>query len=57
MDKETIEAGEKMRETFCRAINYAIDCDNPRLFLDLWRSGQWDQIKQTYPDYELPEIF
>lgn len=36
-----------------RAINFALDL--PRClvadFLETWRDGAWDEIKQAYPEY------
>lgn len=52
--EECFEVAAEAIGGFNDAINYAIECDDPKCFLTLWREGCWPELTREYPDFELP---
>lgn len=46
----------KQNNAFNAAINFAIDDDEPALFLRTWREGDWETIRNEWPAFDLAEI-
>lgn len=47
---------EQMQQDFNDAINFAITDDEPRAFLMAWREGDWETLRNEWPDFKLPSI-
>jgi len=43
-------------QAFNDAIDFAIQCDEPALFLITWREGDWITLRNEWPDFKLPPM-
>jgi hypothetical protein len=54
-----VMALEDMQEGFNAAINFALDeteqVEDTRLFLSMWREGDWSAIDETFPEFEISD--
>lgn len=48
-----------MQEDYNAAINFALDeteqVEDTRLFLSMWREGDWSAIDETFPEFEISD--
>lgn len=43
-------------EDFRTAIDFAIADDEPALFLRAWREGDWQTLREEWPEFKLPPM-
>lgn len=46
----------QIQADFNSAIDFAIETDDPRSFLIAWREGDWDALREEWPEFVLPSI-
>ena len=47
---------DQVIEDFTSAIDFAIEDDEPALFLRCWREGDWDTLRKEWPEFKLPPM-
>jgi hypothetical protein len=40
-------------EAFCEAIEFAINTDEPRIFLQNWNEGEWGVLNNVWPEFKI----
>jgi hypothetical protein len=40
-------------EAFCEAIEFAINTDEPRIFLQNWNEGEWGVLAEEWPEFKI----
>lgn len=54
IDLPDAEGRDQMQRDFNDAINFAIADSEARAFLAAWREGDWETLREEWPEFKLP---
>ena len=46
----------KQNKEFNEAIDFAIQDSEPAAFLTAWREGDWETLRNEWPEFKVPEL-